>query len=239
VVKRAGTQGRAIHFGPSDWGALVGRDSQDRLTKVQWSDYESDESRTVEYRYDLLGRRVAKRVDGGTWRWYFYDGLKVVAEGTGQSDKTYSTLGPGAIGGIICRDENGTKYWYHYDRLGNVVAVTNSSGNAYALYTMDAFGNVLEKGNSGYLYEHTTDPQPYHLTTKEYDPDARLYYFHARWTPRRGGLFREHPCLSRMSILITIAKICRFHTSISMETKVAKFESVSAKCFVIDKRIDV
>jgi len=85
------------------------------------------------------------------------------------------------VGGIICRDENGTKYWYHYDRLGNVVAVTNFYGSVASLYTMDAFGNVLEKGNGGYLYEHTTDPQPYHLTTKEYDPDARLYYFNARW----------------------------------------------------------
>jgi len=71
----------------------------------------------------------------------------------------------------------------------NVVAVTNSSGNAYALYTMDAFGNVLEKGNSGYLYEHSTDPQPYHLTTKEYDPDSRLYYFHARWYEPQTGRF--------------------------------------------------
>jgi len=71
------------------------------------------------------------------------------------------------IGGIICRDENGTKYWYHYDRLGNVVAVTNFYGSVASLYTMDAFGNVLEKGNAGYLYEHSTDPQPYHLTTKE------------------------------------------------------------------------
>jgi len=83
---------------------------------------------------------------------------------------------------------------HHYDRLGNVVAVTNSSGNAYALYTMDAFGDVLEKGDSGYLYEHTTDPQPYHLTTKEYDPDARLYYFSARWyNPETGRFISPDP----------------------------------------------
>jgi len=113
----------------------------------------------------------------------------VVAEGTGTSDKAYYTLGPGAIGGIICRDENGTKYWYHYDRLGNVIGVTNAYGSVASLYTMDAFGNVLEKGNSGYLYEHTTDPQPYHLTTKEYDPDARLYYFGARWYDPEVGRF--------------------------------------------------
>jgi len=75
------------------------------------------------------------------------------------------------------------------DRLGNVAGVTNAYGSVASLYTMDAFGNVLEKGNGGYLYEHTTDPQPYHLTTKEYDPDARLYYFSARWYDPETGRF--------------------------------------------------
>jgi len=42
---------------------------------------------TVQYKYDLLGRRVAKRVNSGPWRWFFYDGLKVIAEGTGTNDR--------------------------------------------------------------------------------------------------------------------------------------------------------
>jgi RHS repeat-associated protein len=62
------------------------------------------------------------------------------------------------------------------------MAITDTSGNPYALYTMEAFGNVLEKGTStGYSSEHQTDPQPYHLTTKEYESDVSLYYFNARW----------------------------------------------------------
>jgi len=63
------------------------------------------------------------------------------------------------------------------------MAVTGSYyGNVVALYTMDAFGNVLEMTNGAdYNSERASDVQPYHLTTKEYDPDSRLYYFHARW----------------------------------------------------------
>ena len=59
-------------------------DSRDLLTKVHIFDdsYEYID-KTVEYKYDLMGRRVAKRVDAGAWRWYFYDGLKVIAEGRG------------------------------------------------------------------------------------------------------------------------------------------------------------
>jgi len=38
------------------------------------------------YKCDLLGRRLAKRVNGGDWWWYFYDGLKVLAEGWNASN---------------------------------------------------------------------------------------------------------------------------------------------------------
>ena len=157
-------------------------DSSELLTKVHVYDAGASIDRTVEYKYDFAGRRVAKRVDGGVWNWSFYDGLNVAAEGTGQNDKIFYTNGAGGPGGIICRDANGTKYWYHCDRLGSVMAVTDANGALHAAYTMDAFGNILEMGTSaGYSSEHATDPQPYHLTTKEYDADAGLYYFNARW----------------------------------------------------------
>jgi len=162
-------------------------DSQDHMTKVV------NGNTTVEFKYDLMRRRVAKKVNAGAWWWYFYDGLKVLAEGSNTStNRVFYTLGEGAVGGILYRDRYGTKYAYHYDRLGNVMAVTDVNGAAYAVYTMDAFGNVLEKGTStGYSSEHAADPQPYHLTTKEYDPDVGLYYFNARWydpaTGRRLG----------------------------------------------------
>jgi hypothetical protein len=81
-----------------------------------------------------LGKRVAKRVDAGggfgAWRWYCYDGLRVIAAGTGTSDKTYYTGG-------VCRDANGTKLLYHHDRLGNVVAVSDANGNLYSGYPID------------------------------------------------------------------------------------------------------
>jgi len=41
-------------------------DSQDHMTKVV------NGGTTVQYKYDLLGRRVAKKVGNGNWRWYFY-----------------------------------------------------------------------------------------------------------------------------------------------------------------------
>jgi RHS repeat-associated protein len=161
-------------------------DSQDHMTKVY------DGWKTMEYKYDLMGRRVAKRVTypgygSLPWRWYFYDGLKVIAEGTTTTNRTYYTNSPAVIGGIIT---DGTA-WYHYDRLGNVVAKTDMGGTPCSLYTMDAFGNVLQKGDQYYGYgpESGGTDGGYHLTTKEFDSDSGLYYFNARWYDPTTGRF--------------------------------------------------
>jgi len=62
------------------------------------------------------------------------------------------------------------------------MGVTDSNGNVATLYTMEAFGNVLQITNGGDFSNTTSsDYQPYHLTTKEFDPDSGLYYFFARW----------------------------------------------------------
>jgi len=70
--------------------------ADDKMTKVAVNG-----NTAAEYKYDLFGRRVAKKVgDNGDWRWFFYDGLNVVAEGTQTNDKMFYTLAPGDIGAI-------------------------------------------------------------------------------------------------------------------------------------------
>jgi RHS repeat-associated protein len=62
------------------------------------------------------------------------------------------------------------------------------SGNCHL-----AFGNVLEVGGCEYFTE-ASEIQPYHLTTKEYDPDSQLYYFPSRlYDPTVGRFVSTDP----------------------------------------------
>jgi RHS repeat-associated protein len=75
----------------------------------------------------------------------------------------------------------GEKYFYHFDRLGNVVGVTDAEGQVARVYSQSAFGYFAQAFDGSGYANAAADPQPYHLTTKEFDPDVGLYYFNARW----------------------------------------------------------
>lgn len=53
---------------------------------------------------------------------------------------------------------------------------------------MDAFGNVQQTWDANNSWDGSSG-QPYHLTTKELDPDTDLYYFNARWYDASTGRF--------------------------------------------------
>lgn len=65
-------------------------------------------------------------------------------------------------------------------RLGNVMALTGDDCAILATFDQEAFGNVLTGSQSGF-----------HITTKEYDTAAELYYFNARWYEPVTGRFVE------------------------------------------------
>jgi len=76
--------------------------------------------------------------------------------------------------------------WLHYDRLGSVMNKSGSAGTLTDTYHQDAYGNVLSNVNTG---QWASSMSGRHLTTKEYDGDANLYYFWQRWYDPRVGRF--------------------------------------------------
>jgi len=105
--------------------------------------------------------------------------------------------------------------WLHYDRLGNVMNKSGLAGTSTDTYHQDAYGNVLSNVNTG-AWASASSFSGRHLTTKEYDGDANLYYFWQRWYDPQVGRFIshaeylqvvEHPygyVLNRPSLLIDV-----------------------------------
>jgi RHS repeat-associated protein len=81
--------------------------------------------------------------------------------------------------------------WYHFDHLGNVANLSDSSGDETEEFAQDAFGNVLSSTTTGAWASSFSGR---HLTSKEYDGTAEMYYFYQRWyDPELGRFLAKAP----------------------------------------------
>ena len=71
--------------------------------------------------------------------------------------------------------------YYEADGLGSVSSLTSSAGALANLYTYDSFGNVTN--STGTLNN------PFEYTGREFDSEANLYYYRARYYDPRAGRF--------------------------------------------------
>lgn len=70
----------------------------------------------------------------------------------------------------------GIRYWYHPDYLGSVDLVTDGDGVVYQYFLNNPWGEELHQ----YKAQGTFD-SPYRFNGKEWDQEADLYYFGARY----------------------------------------------------------
>jgi RHS repeat-associated protein len=162
---------------------LYNHNRENRMTSVQ----QTLTGSTVSYTYDALGRRIIRTDPQGNKLRYWYDGLGILMtkeKPSGASawrTKQVYTLKQAALGHVVSERTNtawnaqGTPTawsdkWFHFDLLGNTTGEIGPGGSVITQIDMEAFGTVLSGGQNGYR-----------LTAKQYDPDAGLYYFNARW----------------------------------------------------------
>jgi RHS repeat-associated protein len=143
----------------------------------------------ADYRYDGLGRRIQKDVDGVVTR-YVYDREDILLEYDG-ADVLLAryTHGPGIDDPVILErdlDDSGTfeateRFTYHADGLGSIVALTDSTGAVARAYVYDAYGRIVDETDA--LANRFT------YTGREFDAESGLYFYRARYYDAGLGRF--------------------------------------------------
>ncbi len=164
-------------------------DAQDQLTRIDFPDLTF-----AAYRYDGLGRRIEKDVNGNTIR-YVYDGSDILLEYDGSNALLARyTHGPDIDDPLMLErdlDSSGTfelteTFFYQIDGLGSITELTDSTGVVARTLVTDAYGRITQ--DTGGV------AQPFIYTGREFDAESGLYFYRARYyDPATGRFLSEDP----------------------------------------------
>ncbi|HAV42503.1 TPA: hypothetical protein DCX15_00600 [bacterium] len=163
-----------------------GYDAENQLTLI------SSLSSLITYRYDGLGRRIEKNVNGVITR-YIYGNEGIIFEYDGSNRLLATYLhGPG-IDEPLMMERDIRDYYYIPDALGSIRALVDGSGHTRQMYEYDAFGEIKIFDQEGIpIPMYKAIKNPYTFTGREYDPESGLYYYRARYyDPRLGRFLQE------------------------------------------------
>ncbi|TMQ61251.1 MAG: RHS repeat-associated core domain-containing protein [Candidatus Eisenbacteria bacterium] len=150
------------------------------------------------YRYDALGRRISKNLNGGTHTRFVYDGDRLIEE----RDET-NTLVASYVYGLGSDEVLTRRRWsggvasdlfYHTNALGSVMAVTSTAGAVVERYKYDAYGQVTFLSPT---FTPLTSSAVYNnllFTGRYFDSESQLYYYRARhYSPSLGRFLQRDP----------------------------------------------
>lgn len=160
-------------------GITFSYDSKNRLKTVKTSS-----GNIISYAYSPQDKRVWK--DSKEGRVYFiYSGDDIIAEIKKGNVSTEYLYGPFIDQPLAIFTKEGV-YYFHADRIGSIIALTDSQGEVTATYEYDPWGNIT--ASTGKI------PNPYRFTAREYEPEADIYYFRARYySPKLGQFLTKDP----------------------------------------------
>lgn len=175
-------------------------DHRNRLTKVTFKDSSSVKTKQVEYIYDVHNLRIGKLLDSngdGTvddqWRFVYDPTTKgnladviLVFDGTGNIRQRYMH-GPDVDQVLASEDASGDVLWQLADHLSTVRDLAeydsgSDTTNVANHLKYDVFGQITSQSNA------TLTPL-FSFTGREWDPDAVLFYYRARWHDAHVGRF--------------------------------------------------
>jgi RHS repeat-associated protein len=145
--------------------------AENQLTKVEKNSVEQ-----ARFSYDPLGRRVEK-VAAGVTTSYTYDAESILREARGAVTLRY-VHGP-RVDEPLAVDDGTALSYLQADALGSIVGSTNGAGAVTVTRQYDTWGNQqIGASDPGYAF-----------TGREWDPEAGLYYYRARYFDAKSGRF--------------------------------------------------
>jgi RHS repeat-associated protein len=140
-------------------------DAENRLVNVK-----QGSTTLASFAYDGKGKRVQK-VAGGITSSYIYDEQNLVQERL-SSGQSYDYVQSAEVDRPLARrDQTGVVSYYLADHLGSIAQTTNSAGAVTLTREYDPWGNLLQGSTTG----------GYAFTGREWDPEAGLHYYRARY----------------------------------------------------------
>ena len=152
-----------------------------------------DQIEVARYQYDPLGRRIERSVAGRVYT-YVYDGEDILKEEfssdlpePGMIDPPPHRYihGPGIDEPLAVVHGTGATWYYHNDGLGSPIRVTDGLGAPVYDRQYDEWGN---------LQGSNIDKEGFAFTAREWNPEAELYYYRARYyDPKISRFISEDP----------------------------------------------
>ncbi len=155
-------------------------DTQDKLTRIDFPDLSF-----ATYRYDGLGRRIEKDVNGAVTQ-YVYDGSAILLEYDGAGSLLARYSHGQRVDQPLAVERGGQSYYYQADHLGSLRKITDAVGAIVNSYDYDSYGNIEA------IFEGIVNPYTY--TGREFDAESGLYFYRARYyDPATGRFLAEDP----------------------------------------------
>lgn len=157
----------------------------------------------IEFRYDALGRRIAKELNDQLLKSYYYDGWNVIEERDAsdrvKSQYVYSGLDQ-PVEMTKYTDGQTKTYYPHQNSIGSVVFITDETGRIVEKVEYEPYGKprfLIPTGNPENPYqiqEESTIGNVYLFQGREYDSETGLYNFRMRYyDPELGRFLSRDP----------------------------------------------
>ena len=154
--------------------------AQNQLVGIRFSD-----GTAALYRYDGLGRRIERNVDGSITR-YVYDGEDIALEFDGSNSLQARYSHGDQTDQPLSQIRGGQRFFYQSDHQGSIRHITDSVGQIANSYDYDAYGQPLVRIE--------TVSNPFTYTAREQDSESGLMYYRARYfDPRLGRFLQTDP----------------------------------------------